>query len=734
MSGTPTAVAAAGNYTVTASNSSGHTTAIISIAVNDTPPQLSLPQTALQLTTEVAVSVTPSNTGGAATAWSIDHALPAGLTFSTSNGSIAGTPTAAAGSASYVITAQNSGGQSHVTLTIVVESGVLLELGHGVAVDSVRSSGSRVLSRDGRGHWVLWNLTTAASLASGESQSAEMAGPTVVIRTSDGFEIRAATDGHVTGTVTYAASWWKLSADGTYLVAATATELRAWSTTAQMLFTRAGNYSSAAAFAAAGEVRVANGPAGASVVETVAVPTGSVSTSAPFLGTFHSWFVDGERFLTNLSNTVWTYSKTGIQEDLTALPTIEGLAGQGNWFWTYKNQLQLTLYSVGAGASPAATFSLPILSKVVPSAGQLGVLIYGEKQFSVIDLSGSSPTRADYTSSIAYGNAFAAVSSSQWLIGSPHGVVLLSQGTPATEKTFGLGAALSIAGSAARIAVATASGKIFYFDAATKVEEGTIDFRSSKVALSSDGAVLAAAANALDSQYDPDRTLKIFSLPSGTEVHSFPYTMAPGQSSLLDYQLSGSGTVLSLLATLPGGGTFADRSVLTLANGAVIWSSTTTENPKGIPDVTPRLSPDATLIAAPDSGPTGNATTNILKNGVLASAVPGWAVGWLDNNRLLVNHYGLVGHIFDQYTGASIYDAAGQKVADSPVEEFAKMQPVTADLVYVPNLNVILSLTTGNRVWTGPNIDRAVGAVAGSRVVFAAGSQVRIESISSVLP
>src|SRR5262245_15022228 len=58
ISGTPTAPAAAGNYTVTASNSSGQTTATLSIAVNDLPPRISLPQTSLQLTTGVPVSVT----------------------------------------------------------------------------------------------------------------------------------------------------------------------------------------------------------------------------------------------------------------------------------------------------------------------------------------------------------------------------------------------------------------------------------------------------------------------------------------------------------------------------------------------------------------------------------------------------------------------------------------------------------------------------------------------------
>lgn len=738
ISGTPTAPAAAGNYTVTASNSSGQATATLSIAVNDVPPRISLPQTSLQLTTGVPVSVTPGNTGGVATAWSIDHALPEGLTFSTSNGLISGVPTAEAASASYVVAARNSGGESQLTLTIVVESGVLLELGHAEQIESLRSTGSRVLSRDVSGHWALWNSTTAAMLASGEGESVEMAGPTAAIRTSDGFEIRAATDGQVTGAVTYDASWWKLSTDGTYLVAATTTELRAWSTSGQILFTRAGDYSNAAAFAAPDEVRVAKGPAGASVVETIAVPTGAASTSAPFQGEFHSWFTDGERFLTHLSNTVWTYSRAGTQQDLTALPTIEGLAGHGNWFWTYSQYSTLSIYSVGASASPTATHVLPVLSNVVPSANQLGVLVFGEKQFSVIDLSGPAPTRADYTSSLAYGSAFAAVSSSRWVIGNSHGVVVLSQGTPATEKSLGLGAALSIAGSPARIAVATASGKIIYFDAATKAEEGTVDFRSSKVVLSSDGSVLAAAANGLDAQYEPDRTLKLFSLPSGAEFYSWPYDAYPtGDITLQDFELSGSGTALGQVT-----GSFTDslgwnmeRRVSAPTGGAIVWSDTppTASTLDSVP--TMQLSPDGTLIAASDgvrtSTTAANITTNIIENGALVSAVPGLAVGWLDNNRLLVNNYGPIDHLSVPYLGASIYDPAGQKVTDSPLPELSKIQPIATDLVYSPSLNSILSVTSGAPVWTSPNPGRGIGAVAGSRVVFASGAQVRIESTSS---
>ncbi len=61
----------------------------------------------------------PSNSGGTALAYSISPDLPPGLTMYF-NGVIAGTPTAVAPTATYVVTATNSGGSGTVHLTITV--------------------------------------------------------------------------------------------------------------------------------------------------------------------------------------------------------------------------------------------------------------------------------------------------------------------------------------------------------------------------------------------------------------------------------------------------------------------------------------------------------------------------------------------------------------------------------------------------------------------------------------
>lgn len=91
-----------------------------------------------------------------------------------------------------------------------------------------------------------------------------------------------------------------------------------------------------------------------------------------------------------------------------------------------------------------------------------------------------------------------------------------------------------------------------FLDAATREQEGQIDFSSSQLRLSSDGTVLAAAANNEDFQYVTDRTVKVFALPSGAEIQSIPYAY-PGPLPQ-DIALSGSGQVLGKLVS-----TYSDR-------------------------------------------------------------------------------------------------------------------------------------------------------------------------------
>jgi len=125
ISGTPTELLTNTTFTITARNSGGVNTTTITIEVLDQLPGLSYSPENLTLTknqTSTDLPLSPTLTGsGAITSWEISPALPSGLTFGTSNGTIWGIPTVLQTTAvTYTIWANNSGGSSSATVNITV--------------------------------------------------------------------------------------------------------------------------------------------------------------------------------------------------------------------------------------------------------------------------------------------------------------------------------------------------------------------------------------------------------------------------------------------------------------------------------------------------------------------------------------------------------------------------------------------------------------------------------------
>jgi len=122
LSGTPTALAASATYTVTASDSGGPTTAGLTFAVLDVPPS-SLTYTGLPAAFTLGHAITalrPTSAGGTVTGYAVSPALPAGLTLDAVTGQLTGTPTALTASATYTVTASDSGGTTTAGLTFAV--------------------------------------------------------------------------------------------------------------------------------------------------------------------------------------------------------------------------------------------------------------------------------------------------------------------------------------------------------------------------------------------------------------------------------------------------------------------------------------------------------------------------------------------------------------------------------------------------------------------------------------
>lgn len=757
ISGTPTAVVAQTTYTITATNSAGTTTATAQITVSASvaPPTILIyPQPTISTAVGLTISPDIPTVTGTVTSYSVSPALPAGISLNSVTGAISGSATATSPVTAYTITAVNAGGSTTATVTITVSKAVsaLLDVGHANQISTLRVSATRVLSQDTGNHWALWDYASGTEIASGDQTTSnpavpgsftpsfwpvDMAGQIIVIGQTNGLDIRATSDGHLVSEVqspqvdsAMGNTWWKLSTDGSYICNGSKSGLTAWSSTGQQLFNLPGDYSAAKAFAAPGQVLIALGPAGQNVIQTISVADGTASTGPAFSGNFNSWFVDGQRFFTNLGTTVWTYSAASVEQSILSLPTVENLTGQGNWFWTYAASTPgypLSIYPVGSSTA-SETYNLDTDTVAVASGNTIGVLPYGTPSASVIDLSGGTPVKTDYALPVAYDQAYAATSTAQWILGNRHGVVLDGTSVSTTPRFFGTGAAWSIAGGTNYAAVATAIGKVFYYllSSNSATPAGVIDFSSSKLEMSTDDTVLVAQANAEDAQYETDRTLRVYSIPSGSLTYSFTYQFLAGTPNLFDFSLSGSGTVtgqvLGTQSTSTSPWTYTRQAGPT-TGGSPIWSDSPPDSNDAI-----HLSPDGSLIAVSSGPATTTSVTNIYKNGLLVTAVPGFAVGWIDDNQLLVNNYAVSYPNPSVFSGCSIYDAMGALQPGCTLPELFQIQPVSSSSVFSPSLNEILSVPAGTPLYGSTLPLTGAAAVAGRNVVFVSGSRVVVDT------
>jgi hypothetical protein len=734
LSGTPTTAAATTVYTVTAANSAGSTTTTLNILVNAGQPAGVYPSSAYSFTVGVAPSaIVPSVSTGSGANWSVQPFLPAGLVLSATDGAISGTPTVAAAPATYAISTQPSGNSVAENLKIAVSAGPVLDFGIGGPVSAVLMDATRVLAQDDGGRWVLWDYASGNRVALGSQPCSgtncnqlypiDFEAPIFAIGTPTGLEVRSSATGALLSTIATTATWWKLASDGSYVCGGDKTGLTVWSPGGTVVANKSGDYSTASVAATPDAILVAGGPAGANVIESISPSTGSSTLSASFAGVFAAWFTDNSAFLAadSSTNALRVYSPAGVKLDERALPAYTALGGVGQWFWTANGTL--SVYQVGNSLSATSTFSLSAQSKLTASGQTIAAWVYGSGPFNIIDLSGATPTNTTVpTASQAYISAYAAVSASQWVVGGYPGAVLDGPSAASTPRYFGDGAPISVAGGTLHYAVATGSGTILYFNSATNALEGQIAFNASNIQMSADGTILAAQATELNAQFSSDRTVNIYSLPSGAMLNSFPsnYNSPP---YIHQFTLSASGT---LLGEVYSGGTL---QVVPVSGGAPQWTSPSNYFGSLL------LSPDGSGVAA-TTNTLGNlgfgegASTDLYVNGAFVANLPGIAAGWIDNGHLLVNTYN-----FDRepyYTSSQVYGSKGIVTGAGPtpyVPAFQIVMPAAnpVDLLYVPGANVIVSLSTSKTTWASGSPLGVGGAVAGAETVFVSGSQLLAE-------
>jgi hypothetical protein len=751
ISGTPTSVTAQANYTFKATNAVGWTTVAVSIVVNVAP---SIAYSSYYSFTANIAAQTIKPMGGVVSAsWAISPALPAGLVFDTTTGSINGTPTVTVAPSTYTVIATNSSGQSKATMTLAVVAAPLLDVGHSTAVELIRYTNSSLISLDSDGHWVLQAYGSGAILASGDGACSncspengfvyppvDVAGTTAIDVAARGIEVRSAVSGQLLATIPGTFSWFQLASDGSYIATGSTKALTAWSTAGNTLLTLAGNYSNAIAFSAPGQIQVALGPVGQSVIQTLFVPSGSSTVSPAFQGAFTTWFVDGNGFLTRYGDNIWAYSSAAVQQNIITVTGQGAEGGEGPFFWNDVGG-SLDIYQLGGSASPVFTTTA---NTIVPSGMTLAT--FQSNQLVVIDLSGATPVSTSYTLPAIYPSTYAATSASSWVVGNDYGVIFDGASLAGQPRYLTLGQATSIAGGTAYFSIATASGEILYFDATTDAMLGTVNFQGApgsvptQLSTSSDGTVLAVVVGCSTHVYQypcPPVDVNVYSLPSGTLIDTFPNVdTSPNYSPSFELSLSGTASVLAMTPT-------SISACGTVVSGISIWCGGAN---------TVQVSPDGTLVAASTTPALSGTLTSIVP--IAAPTMPvatvsGWVVGWLDNSRLLAEQFAEAppppnlpgGQPTLVYQGADIYSSSGTNLgsAATPFPQIQSLQAVTSDSIYSPQTNTIVSLTTGMPIWISgdafcspfemdcnPAIPPPVtsGAITGSQVIFALGPLV----------
>ena len=119
--GIPTATVPLGEWTLTVSNEAGESAVTLSIRIVDVPPHLVVSGQTLELRRgDLIEGYRVVNDGGTVTNWSVEPALPEGMSFNPDNGTLYGVPLSNQAPQVFNFTGTNSGGISTVQVTIVV--------------------------------------------------------------------------------------------------------------------------------------------------------------------------------------------------------------------------------------------------------------------------------------------------------------------------------------------------------------------------------------------------------------------------------------------------------------------------------------------------------------------------------------------------------------------------------------------------------------------------------------
>ena len=148
---------------------------------------------------------TVTSTGGTVVSYAVSPSLPAGLSLDTSTGAISGTPTAVTSSASYTITATNTGGTDTASITIVVND-VAPTISYGSTSLTLEKGTTMTTETPTVGGGTITSWSVSPSLPAGlslDSSTGAISGTPSAVTSSANYTITATnTGGSDTATIT----------------------------------------------------------------------------------------------------------------------------------------------------------------------------------------------------------------------------------------------------------------------------------------------------------------------------------------------------------------------------------------------------------------------------------------------------------------------------------------------------------------------------------------------------
>jgi hypothetical protein len=603
---------------------------------------------------------------------------------------------------------------------------LLADLGHQSNITGLWRSGDRVLSGETAGGWILWDVASGSQIVGSMlGTPLGLAGGTIATQQPQQAEIRSVGDGSLLGTIpagTY--TTFGLTADGSYVWGVSSTALTVWSASGVQRMTHSGNYSAACTsrgsiddgapcrgiFAAPTEIRVANGPAGSSVIEEVSPSDGTATTSPAFSGTFERWFADGASFVTTIGSNVFVYSQAAQKLQLFNISphpntnTIGTFGGVGSYLWNYQGGAigyPVDIYKVGGNGQSIAQYPGNFSNPPVASGEYLGILDYGSPSATLIHLGPQQITDQKVMLPFPYLGAFAGDANGLWVMGNWAGALHYNGTTmsPSQAGPLGCGQASALGGSASgTAAAATAAGDLFVVDVPSGVFQRDLGFAAGRLQLSSDGKTLAASASADQALSTLPTALNVFDVPTGAAKYTFSFhPQTTSQPQLFGFTMSLGATLLARTIGSYGtvySGAWAYNELITDLSG----NTTVIMDNEGATQPNALLSPNGKFVAIADNGRPGS--SRLYANGSLVNAIPGVAVGWVDDGHLLVQTFVHCNCSFNfwNFAGMKMYDNQGNLLASSGLPAVTSFETISSSRIYSHDDGKIYDVMTGAAV------------------------------------